>query len=104
MLTPLGEARGGAAGGVGEVDPLGGRVGLAGLGEQQQLGDHRGEPVDLGERAVDLLLGVAVARDGARLLEPQPQAGQRRAQLVRGVGDELALAVDQPLAAARSSR
>ena len=28
---------------------------------------------------------------GARLLQPQPQARQRRAQLVRGVGDELAL-------------
>ena len=34
---------------------------------------------------------------GARLLEPQPQAGERRAQLVRGVGDELALAVDEAL-------
>ena len=87
------EAGGGRAGGGAEVDLLGGRVGLARLGEQQQLGDHRGEAVDLLERGLDLL-GVA---GGARLLEPQLQAGERGAELVRGVGDELALAVDQAL-------
>ena len=37
------------------------------------------------------------SRGGARLLEPQPQAGERRAQLVRGVGHEVALAGDEPL-------
>ena len=51
--------------------------------------------------AASISLGVA---GGARLLEPQPQAGERRAQLVRGVGDELALAVDEPLEPRASSR
>ena len=83
----------GRAGGGAEVDLPGGRVGLARLGEQQQLGDHRGEAVDLLERGLDLLRVAG----GARLLEPQLQAGERGAELVRGVGDELALAVHEAL-------
>ena len=39
-----------------------------------------------------------------RLLEPEPQAAQRRAQLVRGVGHEVALAGDEALEPRRSCR
>ena len=48
--------------------------------------------------------GGGVSRNAAsrsalfgEVLEPQPQRGERRAQLVRGVGDELVLRMDEPL-------
>ena len=48
-----------------------------------------------------LLAGrTALARDR---LEPKPQAGERRSQLMRGVGDELALGLDAVLEVARPS-
>ena len=65
---------------------LGGRRAGVGAREREQALDEVGEPLDLGQRA----FGVAV-------LEPQAQRRQRRAQLVRGVGDELVLrAHEQP--------
>ena len=72
----------------------------AGLAQHQQLGDHAREPIDLAQRAVDLLDG-GTGRRRRGLLQPQPQPGQRRPQLVRGVGDEVALRVDHPLHARR---
>ena len=42
-------------------------------------------------------MDLRVVARRARLLEPQPQAGERRAQLVRRVGDEVALAGHEAL-------
>ena len=54
--------------------------------------------VQLPEPGLEMALGAG--RVGARLLDPQPQAGQRRPELVRGVGDEFGLGAEragQPL-------
>ena len=79
------------------------RPGAPGVGsrQQQEVGDQPSHPARGAERPVDdlgLLAGLAA------LLEPRLQqlevgedAGQRRAQLVRGVGDELALGLDHLL-------
>ena len=70
-----------------------------GAGEQQEVGDEAAHPLRGAEGAGDDLLILAVG-GVASLLEPRLQqlevgedAGQRRAQLVRGVGDELALSL-----------
>ena len=70
------------------------------LAQDQQLRDHARQSIHLLQRALDLLDGRPVG-GRRRLLEPQPQPGQRRAQLVRRVGDEVALRVDHPLHARR---
>ena len=54
-----------------------------------------GEPGDLAQAGLDLDHGVARHPGRTGLLEAQLQAGQRRAQLVRGVGDEVLLAANQ---------
>ena len=84
-------ARGGRARELGQVELLAGRVALARARQDQQLVDGLRQPVDLAQRRVDLVRGVGGHAGRARLLEPQPQARERRAQLVRRVGDELAL-------------
>ena len=77
---------------------LAGQFVLAGAAEDQQLVDDLREPVDLAHRRVELALGRRVAAGAfAQALQPQPQPGQRRPQLVGGVGDEVLLA---PAAAA----
>ena len=68
----------------------------AGLAQDQQLGDHAREAVDLRPARPRSAPRGPVGGRG-RLLQPQAQPGQRRAQLVRGVGDEVALRVDHPL-------
>ena len=82
LVGPLGRAR--------ERDRPRRRRLVALARERQQRGQQPREPLDLELGRLELRLGVA-ARLGARRLEPQAQPGQRRAQLVRGVGDELAL-------------
>ncbi len=67
-----------------------------GAGEQQQVADQaahapRGAQRRLGHLAL-LALELALQQ-----LEVREDAGQRRAQLVRGVGDEVALAVERRL-------
>ena len=75
------------------VDGLRGCRAGAGAREDEQALDEVGEPLDLGQRT----LGVAV-------LEPEAERGERRAQLVRGVGDELVLRAQRAARASRRSR
>ncbi len=57
---------------------------------------QREQAVDEIPQAIGLVQrGVAVAAR-RQALEPQPERGQRRPQLVRGVGDELALGAKKP--------
>ena len=97
-------ALGGGRGGRAEVDPFAGELALAGPAEDEQLVDDVGEPVDLAHPGVELGRGRRLRRQRARLLEPQADAAQRRAEMVRGVGDELLLAAQQPRRGATSSR
>jgi hypothetical protein len=69
-------------------------AGPAGPGEAEQLVDRGIESRHLREGLVGLVPRVGGGR-GGELLEPQRQPGQRRSQLVAGIGGELALAVDQ---------
>ena len=62
-----------------------------GAGEQQQVGDEAAHPLRRAQRRARGLAALAVEHLGEQL-EVGEDAGQRRAQLVRGVGDELALA------------
>ena len=72
------------------------RLGLGGVGarERQEPVDETREPLDLGERCLEVAL-PAFVHVPLEVLEAQPERGQRRAQLVRGVGDELLLRVEQ---------
>ena len=54
-----------------------------------RLSDQSAETLDLRERRPRLLR--------IHVLEPEPERRQRRAQLVRGVGDERLLRLEQPL-------
>ena len=93
VIRALGRALPAGAGGLdelGHVERLGRRpLGAAGQGEQ--LGEEPGEPLGLVLGGGQLALDLGVAALERRRLEPQPQARQRRAQLVRGVRDEVAL-------------
>ena len=60
---------------------------LLGAREHEQAVDQAREPRHLGERALEVLGGGAV-HVGLEVLEPQPHRRERRAQLVRRVGDE----------------
>ena len=87
-----------------QVDRLGPQeVGLLGLGEQQQVVDEPADAGDLGLHepldAAHLVAGRVLLR--GQHLELAADHRQRRAQLVRGVGDELALAANA--SASRSS-
>ena len=62
---------------------------------REQVGDHGLEPVGLDERGVEVVAQHLLVVGPRALLEPQAQGGQRRAQLVRDVGGELALAGDE---------
>ncbi len=78
-----------------ELDRLGAQeVRPLGLGEDEEVVHQPADPPDLRlDEALDvpdLLLGRVGLR--RQYLELSPDHGQRRAQLVRGVGDELALA------------
>ena len=76
------------------ADALGAGVGPR---EGEQAVDEIAQAVGLAQRRI-----AVVARRKA--LEPQPERGQRRPQLVRGVGDELALRAQEPRRASRRSR
>ena len=71
------------------------------MGEQQQVGDQPAHSPRGAERPGDdlLVLGVGAAGGEAGLeqLEVREDAGQRGAQLMRGVGDEVALRLDHLL-------
>jgi len=82
---------------LGQREPLAGGRALAGAAELEQLVDHQREPVELLERGVELLVDRRLAALAPRRLDAQPQPRQRRAQLVRRVGDEVALRAHQPL-------
>ena len=95
----LAHRRGAVGGHVAEVDRDvlerdGARIGA---GEQQQVLDDRGHVADL---VVDVLERRADRRDRLvamplEVLDAAPDDGQRRAQLVAGVGGELALAAQR---------
>ena len=53
------------------------------------------QPVDLAQRRVQLVPAARRCARGLRLLEAQPQAGQRGAQLVRRVGHEAPLGAER---------
>ena len=66
--------------------------------EHEQLVDEQRHALDLGERVVGDVLPVrGLARLAARDLEVRRDHRERRAQLVRGVGRELALRGDAAL-------
>ena len=77
-----------------------GRWGCDALGvgarEQQQVADQPAHPAGRAQRRLRRLRLLAVELLGQQL-EVREHAGQRRAQLVRGVGDELPLAVEHRL-------
>ena len=91
---------GGVAGDFGEVatavlvEPAG-----VGAGEQQKVADEPGHPPRGAERRIDhlevLRMGSVLER-GLQQFEVGEDTGQRRPQLVRGVGDELALQSASP--------
>jgi hypothetical protein len=91
-------------GDVDRIDLSAGASSSPACGQDQQLGDHRREPVHLAQAGLELLARVGIGRGRQRLLQPQPQAGQRGAELVRGIGDELALGLHEPLDARASCR
>ena len=80
---------------VGEVGRAAGH-GSAGVGarEQQQVADEPAHPPGGAQRGLGSIGLLAVELLGEQL-EVREQAGQRRAQLVRGVGDELPLALER---------
>ena len=67
-----------------------------GARQQQQVGDQPAHPLGGAQRRAGRLALVAVQRLGEQL-EVGEHAGQRRAQLVRGVGHEVALAREHRL-------
>ena len=77
------------------------RLNALGVGarEQQQVADQPAHPPRRAQRRLGRLGLLALELLGQQL-EVREHAGQRRAQLVRGVGDELALAVEHRLGVA----
>ena len=93
MIRALGRALPAGAGGLdelGHVERLG-RGPLGATGEGEQLGEEPGEPLGLVLGGGELALDLGVAALERRGLETKAQARERRAQLVRGVRDEVAL-------------
>ena len=94
----LAPALGGALGRFAEVDGRRGQLVLARPAQDQQLVDDRREPVDLSRCGIELARTPGPPRETlAEPLERQAQAGERRAQLMRGVGDEVLLDAQQAL-------
>ena len=80
---------------LGEVHLLALSFPLAGPAEHQQVVDRVRHAIELLDPRVEVpARGDGVVRR-ARLLEPQPQAGERGAQLMRRIGDELGLGLQR---------
>ena len=69
--------------------------GLAVLGQAQEVREQLGQALGLELAGDQVALEVGVLGAQARRLQAQAQPGQRGAQLVRGVGDEVALGVER---------
>jgi hypothetical protein len=84
------------------VDPDRGRPGrrLLGARHRQQPVDQPGQPGDLLLGGGQFLGGVALGTGGQNV-EPQPQRGQRGAQLMGDIGDHRPVAVHQGLRTGR---
>ena len=65
--------------------------------EREQRVEEVRQALDLGLREPKLVLDGRIVRLDLRSLEPQTQPGQRRAELMRRVADELALRLDRLL-------
>ena len=80
-----------------DVDLIRGHLPLARAAQYEQLVDDRGEPVDLLEARVELCHPRVLGwKPVAQLLELESNAGERRSQLVGGIGDEFLLASQEP--------
>ena len=93
VIRALGRALPAGAGGLdelGHVERLG-RGPLGATGQGEQLGEEPGEPLGLVLGGGELALDLGVAALERRGLETKAKARERRAQLVRGVRDEVAL-------------
>ena len=69
--------------------------GLAVLGQAQEVGEQLGQALGLELARHQVALEVGVLGAQARRLQAQAQPGERGAQLMRGVGDEVALGVER---------
>ena len=79
------------------------RLGPAvGAGQHEQAVDEAGQPLGLRDGVLEVGGGVAVGF-GLEVLEPQPQPGQRRAELVGRIGDEGLLAPHEVLQPGRGA-
>ena len=86
------------------VEPAAGdRLGPSvGTGQHQETVDEAGQPLGLRHGVLQVGGGVAVGV-GLEVLQPQPQAGERRAELMGGVGDEGLLAPHEVLQPGRGA-
>ena len=64
-------------------------------GKSKQRFDKAGKPRYLGECRVEIM-GVERCVGPPDVLEPQPQGSERRAELVRCIGDEGSLSLEHP--------
>ena len=94
LLGPAAPARLRRAGGLGQVDRRARRSGRVGRGQREQVRDEpcQSQRLGLGGGQVLPHLGVGVGHVGR--LDAQAKPRQRRAQLMRRVGHELALRVE----------
>ena len=70
---------------------------VASASEREQRVEEIRQALDLGLGEPELVLHCRIIRLDLRSLEPQPQPGQRCAELMRRVADELALSLDRLL-------
>ena len=79
----------------GEIEHCARGPALATAAENEELVDRVRQPVDLGDRGVELVRRRTRSQR-LGLLQPQTQTRERRPELVRGIGDEVALGTEQP--------
>ena len=77
-----------------QVDRTAGLCRTALAGEREQRREQLREALRLALRGLQLALEIRVVGPERGRLQPQPQAGERRAQLVGRIGDELALRLE----------